>query len=208
MKKFIGIMTAAVFLVAASHKAEAQSFEKGNVLIGAGYGFGNFLKTGLKIFKPLPGYSFSSLGPIYGKVEYGVSDNIGLGINFAYVTHHAKWTFNNPTTGNPYTAHIDRIGYSANARLNYHFANGEKIDPYVGVGMGYRSAIWDIGDDDAQYDPEDLVTFMANNQSKASVGFETTVGVRYYPIPTLGIFGEVGMAKSFLQFGVNYRLAL
>jgi opacity protein-like surface antigen len=204
MKKPIAIAAALIFLAAGFNKAEAQSFEQGNILVSAGYGFGNFYKTFFKVFNDEQGYKTGSFGPIYVKGEYAMSDKVGLGANFAFIKNHAEYNFNNPTTGNPYKATLDRTAFSVNGRVNFHFANGDQIDPYFGVGAGFRSANWAIGDTDPDYTPSDLADF--NLGSNTGIGFETTFGIRYYPMPMLGIYTEIGMAKSFLQLGLTYRL--
>jgi hypothetical protein len=202
MKKPIALIAAALFLAAGFHKAEAQSFEQGNVLVSAGYGFGNFSNTLFKAYKTYGGFESSSFGPAYLKGEYAVSDGVGLGLNIAYITNKASYSFNDPTTGDPYTASIGRTAYSVLGRVNFHFANGDQIDPYFGLGAGYHSAQWKFEDNDPNYDND----FSQVKTSLIPIGFETTFGIRYYPMPMLGIYSEIGMAKSFLQLGVTYRI--
>ena len=38
------------------------------------------------------------------------------------------------------------------------------------------------------------------------LGLESTLGIRYFVTKNIGIYTEVGFAKSIIQFGLNYKL--
>ncbi|MEY4876104.1 MAG: hypothetical protein RL708_1253 [Bacteroidota bacterium] len=118
------------------------------------------------------------VGPIYGKFEYAITNSIGIGLNLAYATN------NNPT---------NKIStFSALGRFNFHaLPKSEIADLYMGLGMGYRY-------------------FKENNQytdlRDYPIGMDLTLGFRILIANNMGIFGEIGLAKSPFQIGLSVRL--
>lgn len=177
---------------------QAQSFEKGKVIITGGYGFGNLTKALFKTYQDEAGYKATSLGPIFGKVEYAVSDKIGIGVNVAHIGVNVSYqteTSDGEGGSRTVTEKFKWNNTSVLARLNLHFAKSEKLDAYWGAGLGYRFGSW-------KWESETT----DNSESFPFVnpfGFETTIGVRYYFIPNLGVYAEAGIAKAPIQFGVS-----
>ena len=107
----------------------------------------------------------------------------------------ATWN-NYDGSGNiPYSNEFSRSSFSALARINFHFGTTEKLDPYFGVGAGYRQATWEFKTND----PNNLEDVKAPGFSP--FGFETTIGLRYYFTPAFGLYTELGFAKSAIQAG-------
>jgi hypothetical protein len=195
MKKFTKCTLAValgIFLAAPS--MFAQSFEKGNVIITAGYGFGNLSKVLFKAYADNTGYKASSIGPAFGKVEFAVSDKVGIGLNFAHIGVDANYQINDNYQGN-----ISFKNTSVLGRINLHFANSEKLDAYWGAGLGYRFGRWKHTDNDPGTEVDGEIP------SIIPFGFETTVGVRYFFIPNLGVYAELGIAKAPIQFGLSAK---
>ncbi|MBI3501497.1 MAG: hypothetical protein HY063_06865 [Bacteroidetes bacterium] len=195
-------------LFAKKHGGQAKNaFGEGTIVISAGYGFGNFTQALFSFANSFGGYSYSSIGPIHGKFEYGLSDNIGVGLSMNYIGAKAKWndTYDvyNSTTGNydtyPCTNEWDFSSLSILARFNVHFATTEKLDPYWGIGAGYRSGSW------SQSSTCQGGTTRAY-PSYQPFGFETTFGLRYYFTDNIGLYSEIGWAKAVIQFGVAVKL--
>jgi predicted porin len=137
----------------------------------------------------------NSLGPIFGKFEYAVSDKIGIGLNVAHIGINASYNVSDGDGGN-YQYKINWNNTSLLGRINLHFAKSEKLDAYWGAGLGYRFGSWKFEDNNPD----------SSNESIPSVvpfGFETTIGVRYYFIPNLGVYAEAGIAKAPIQFGLS-----
>ncbi len=63
-----------------------------------------------------------------------------------------------------YNADLSCTTFSGIVRFNYHFMDHDKIDPYIGLGVGYRSVKWNYSDND----PLDI-----NNQNEANVALST-----------------------------------
>jgi hypothetical protein len=191
-----------------SNASEGRSFEQGNVIISAGLGVGNFRNTIFNFIKKtsgadVQGLDISTTLPYFIKAEYAVTDNFGLGINLAHINSRTgDFTFQatNPATGQPETAtaSIRLPNTSIMGRANLHFVNDEKLDVYIGLGLGVRFGGYKIKT--AVEDRFDN-TF-PNIPLIVPVGFEATLGARYFFIPNLGAYAELGGAKGILQFGI------
>jgi hypothetical protein len=195
MKKFTKFtFMVALFVVAASQSIFAQAFEKGNVIVSAGYGFGNLSKALFKTYSDNTGYKASGFGPAFGKVEFAVSDKIGIGLNVAHIGINAQYDIDNE-----YQGQIDWKNTSVLGRINIHFANSEKFDAYWGAGLGYKFGSWKFSDNDPDSNIDGSIPTII------PFGFETTVGVRYMFIKNLGAYAELGIAKAPVQFGLSAK---
>lgn len=200
MKKLVLSLFAGMFTLMPSI-TNAQAFEQGKSQISLGYGFLSttqaFIKTQVNSVDILgdPLYlnpDFLALGPIYAKFEYGVSENIGFGVNIAYADAGINYTNDLGES-----ASFKWWNTSINARVNRHFGSNNKFDPYIGLGMGYKFGKWTSeGDDNAEDDLNALIP----------LGFETTFGARYMFTPNIGLFSEVGIAKGIFQAGLNIKI--
>ena len=179
----------------------SQSFSMGNINISAGYGIGNFTQSYFKSYQNYDNYTFKSMGPLFFKFEHALSDKIGIGVNIAYasaqVSYVDKSRIVDPQKQEFYKETINWSTYSVLARFNFHFANGDKLDPYLGSGVGYRGATWKYEDNDPNYDNS------AQAKNLFPLGFELTIGTRYYFTPGIGAYCEVGIAKAIVQFGLT-----
>jgi len=177
----------------------AQVFKEGQHALSFGYGAGTLIGALNATFDTYADLSTSTLGPLYGKYEYGITENIGLGVNFAYGTNQWSYRYSSvDAVGNPttYTETTDRTHFSVLARINFHFGNEEKFDPYVGLGMGYRDATWSTNSQDPLGGSG--VVF----RGLVPLGLEMTIGARYFFSPNIGLYAEVGAAKSVVQGGL------
>lgn len=180
----------------------AQAFKEDGHAISVGHGAITFLGNLNRTFDNYLDLDYKGLGPLYLKYEYGVSDRIGLGINLAYATN--EWGYRYETTdgqGNTvfYRESTKRDTYSVLARLNFHFGNSERFDPYFGFGLGYRDANWRMtSSDPSGGSGVELKGLMP-------LGFEFTLGARYFFANNIGAYAEVGGAKSVIQGGLVTR---
>lgn len=173
------------------------SFKEGTLAVSLGYGAisGGFLKILLKEYEDESGYNFSSLGPIHFRGEYGLSDNLGLVLSINHNSWKASWTHTD--TSNAAILHHDQFKRSVTsilARINIHFGNTDRLDPYWGVGAGYRMVDYSFTSTDTGYD--------TSFKSPFNVGFETTLGFRYYIVEGFGLYAELGLAQSIIQGGL------
>ncbi len=175
---------------------ESKAFGEGKLALSLGYGAfsGGILKVLLKNYEDEAGYNFTSLGPIHFRGEYGLSDKVGLALSVNHNSWQANWTHMDSTLTNVYQDEFKRSVTSILARLNFHFSVSDKVDPYWGIGAGYRLVDYSFTSTDAGYDVSVSSPFV--------MGFETTLGIRYYIMEGFGLYGEIGLAQSFVQGGI------
>ncbi len=204
MKKFINtlLIPVAVLLLIGTTKVSAQEYGKGSMVFSAGYGFaapGNVAFKGLVSILAdsiqTGELSYMTLGPIYVKGEFAVSDKSGLGINVAYISNNATWT--DDVASYDYSA--KRTNVSIMARYNYYLQTKDKFELYGGLGAGVRLGGWKLVSDDPTF--VDIPSTVA-----IPLALEATLGFRAYPIENIAIYGEFGIAKSLAQFGIAYKL--
>jgi hypothetical protein len=187
----ISFLFAMILMAMVSQVSFGQAFEQGTKVVSVGYGFGNLNRALFKTYESMGGYKYSGMGPLFAKFEYGVSDKIGLGLNIAHINANVKYG-----TGSS-QSEIDWKNTSALLRMNIHFSNSDKLDAFWGAGLGYRFGSWKFKNEDSSIDE-----VMPNI---IPLGFETTIGVRYFFIENLGIYAEAGIAKAPIQFGLNAK---
>jgi opacity protein-like surface antigen len=98
-----------------------------------------------------------------------------------------------------YQGNINFKNTSVLGRINLHFANSEKFDAYWGAGLGYKFGRWKHTDNDPDTEVDGEIP------SIIPFGFETTVGVRYFFIPNVGVYAELDIAKAPIQFGLTAK---
>ena len=204
MKKLFTVLVAVSMILPAT-KTFAQYY-MGQVNISLGYGYPNLIGSVFEFYETNDGYNATSLGPMYLKGEYGITDRIGLGLSIAYAANKVTYTStytDYDSLGNPieedYEYEIKRTTLSVLGRVNFHFGDFEKFDPYFGVGMGYRNANWTFTSTQPGYENStELASFLP-------FGFDFTVGARYYFNDFIGVYAELGIAKSPVQAGVCCR---
>lgn len=185
-----------VVILALSNTALAQekAFDKGNFIVSLGYGAPNTTKSLYSSYKTTyDNFKSSGIGPLHAKVEYGIGTNFGIGLSVNYVNSGA--TFEDLTFGETYD--ISRSSLKVNFRGNYHFGKSEKVDPYLGVGIGWGSTTTNVVTNDQFFD--------FNRKNPFPLGFEGTFGLRYYVIPSVAVYSEIGLAKSIVQLGGCFR---
>ena len=196
MKKITTSLLTVLMLTVFSFSSKAQAFEEGSTYISAGYGFGTFTKSLFDSYSSgTTGYSYQGTGPVFVKVGFGLSEKVEFGLNVAYAGAKINWDVSSNNVGT-----INWSAWSANARMNLHFGDHDKLDPYWGVGMGYRSSTWKFSYTDPDYDEDETV------KSAIPLGFETTFGVRYLVTDNVGVYAELGVAKAMFQVGLTAKL--
>jgi opacity protein-like surface antigen len=189
-----------------ARQTETVAFEQGNLVISVGYGIGNFSSAVFNFVTDVAGienFKSRTSGPFFFKGEYAVAEAIGVGLVVANISNiSSDFTFkvNNPTTGQEetYTASLRRNNTSVMVRGNYHFVRTENWDVYAGLGLGGRFGGFKVTTNALDQFNQKIPDIPFINP----FGFEVTVGVRYFPIPNLGIYSEFGGAKGLLQFGL------
>jgi opacity protein-like surface antigen len=200
---FSASLVALLSLASMPSMLRAQSFVEGSHQLSVGHGAVTFLSNLNRSFDLYQDVGYSGLGPLYFKYEYAVTDKIGMGVNFAYAEN--EWSYRYSTTdenGNTtfYDETTKRDTYSILARMNFHFGNSERFDPYFGFGVGYRDANWRM----SSTGPDGGSGVVL--KSLMPFGMEFTLGGRYYFAKNIGLYAEVGAAKSVFQGGLVVKL--
>src|SRR5690349_17982632 len=117
MKKVVVILSFCALVLSSQNVFAQYKYDKGDVLINAGLGFGNFFAGGV---------------PVTASVEFAVTDAISIGPYLGFTSYRYngfgyKWNYN----------FIDFGG-----RGSYHFSkhinmNTDKLDLYGAVILGY-----------------------------------------------------------------------
>jgi hypothetical protein len=197
-----------------SNQTQAQikdtfpSFSNKGIYISAGYGaisFAYLSEPSLGI--PQQGYP-AEVGPFYLKFEKRMG-NFGIGINLAYL--YDKWTYN--LSGDSITTNNKKVlvnaietdtrsTYSVLLRINYHFIYTKKFDIYYGFGIGGR-----LGPINQTVN---FPGFYRSPEPKGNddfpIGFECSVGARYFISPCFALYAEAGLCKSLIQAGISYNV--
>jgi opacity protein-like surface antigen len=184
--------------------AEKPAFEMNKHYISAGIGAGNFYQTFFRLIlnsNEENSASFSSVGPLFFKYEYALTDKFGLGVHVASITNKANYTYDN--NNQTFNAELTCNAYSILARANYHFVNRKVIDPYVGLGLGYKGYKLSFTDNN-QDRSKGLNTIEKglNQLPNFPLGVELTFGFRVMPTNFIGFYMETGLAKGVIQGGL------
>ena len=181
-------------------KKERLSFGSDDMFFSGGFGFGNLIVATFEAsdLEDLT-ETRSTTGPLFFKFEQALSDNLGFGVNLALLSLKVDWT--NPL--NPNIHGTGRYtGWSALARINYHFKPGKFFDPYMGFGIGYRNdKLTETSNDRQNPRFNSDVTDIPIN-----LGMDLTFGFRMMFSENLGMYMETGMAKGVVQLGLSARL--
>jgi Outer membrane protein beta-barrel domain len=181
----------------------AQAFQEGNRIISAGYGIST---TGRAVLKSLEmdGADIDITGhnPIYGKFEYAITDKWGIGVNYFNSSIGFKQSYTTETvdgSGNLTTKeYTDEYAYKVQAfsvRFNRHWEVTDEFDVYFGFGGGPKFGKLTAESDNPDFEESEFST-------PFPFAMECTMGARYYFTPNIGIYTEIGMARSFMQGGL------
>lgn len=168
----------------------SRAYEKGQHVITVAHGVGNIWKSFLKSTINFPGvtYKVKSVGPLVGMYEYGLTKRINIGAAFIY----SKLTGAYSGYGDSFTDELTI--FSALLRANYHFLQSSRFDLYAGGGAGYvRSQYNNSGSS-------------SNRQAPGKLGYSGQIGCRYFVLPYLGLYTEIGYVNgSFGQLGASLQ---
>ena len=174
-----------------------NTIEKGNIVFSAGLGFPNISKVFFSIYSSYLGYSISGQGPIHAKIEYFLADNLGLGLAVNYVSTSGSWIISDGT--DEYHESMDFTSTAFNIRFNWHFYQDNGFDIYLGGGLGYKKSNY-------KFQTEHPLGKYNGNIDGSPLGFELTIGGRYFINDYIGVYTELGIAKSIFQGGIVLKL--
>lgn len=145
----------------------------------------------------------------YFKTEFVLkSPKFVLGLNYARSSPKFSSDyvgFRDPLTGiyyeDKFTRSLTMKSSSFIARLNYHFNPEKKADSYIAIGTGFRYVKY-IYSDTNKYGQLGDLKFSA---TAIPIALEAIYGIRYYFSDNVGIYTEIGIAKSIVQSGLVVR---
>tara|TARA_R110002072_G_C7977210_1_gene535668 strand:- start:2911 stop:3489 length:579 start_codon:yes stop_codon:yes gene_type:complete len=190
MRKLLTVL----FVASLSINANSQDFEKGGNYVSFGYGLDPFG------FPPTIGASYkrTSIGPILGFYERGITDilgigRIGVGGGLGYSIYNQKYTdFFGESV-------YRRTRLSIIAKAAYHFEfDVEKMDVYAGVGASVNI----YNDVDKYYSAFGIL--QESKSSSLGVREYVFVGIRYYFTSNFGVYAEAGYGLSALNGGIVF----
>lgn len=188
-------------------KPQAQSTVENPHYISIGAGAPNMAVSFFNIYDTKKNFQIEGKGPYHFKYEYKVANFLGLGLNINNASYKVTYTddFFDTSKGviMPNNITISNNNTAFNLRANLHFINIEKnefIDAYWGFGLGLKFGGLKVSSSYQGANP----SIKLPNISK--IGIESTLGVRFMPIKNIGIYAEVGLAKSIIQGGITFRL--
>ncbi len=133
--------------------------------------------------------SFTKIGIIHTKAEYAIYDWLGVGMvcNYVRFQGNARDIFE-------YKSALFYQSLALSLRLNLHYYTNNKLDLYLGGGLGYKYNQFDFVTQNPNYTPMD--NFLI------PISMECTAGLRYYLTNNIGLYVELGPAKSLIQSGL------
>ena len=181
-----------------------NAVQKGNLIIEPWYGFplwGKQIYT--SIADTLDNFVYNGLGPFGGAVEFMLSDDVGLGVDFIYLSHaYSGFDQGIDAQGNPitysYEFKMERI--RVHLRMNYHFSQSENLDAYFGVGIGSNNRIFTSESNDP---------YWSNSSTTGAlipVSGRICVGTRYYFDSNFGFVIEAGLGGPLLRAGLSINI--
>jgi hypothetical protein len=211
-------------LLIVSHSANSQGFQQGDIIINGNLGGPQItpfvLRTGLNAYYKLKAdkgkneqftFNISNSGVYNGKTEYGISENVGVGLAASYWDMTIRMANNyrdNDPVSNIQTNFIDNYTFKVSAlalglRGNYHFGEdikSKRIDPYMGITLGVTRYTYNIGFE-SNMQGKTLPVNVYKWRSGWGSYFSSTFGVRYYPVSFIGLNAEIGWDRGAFLFG-------
>ncbi len=182
----------------------AQAQTNNGTSFTLGYGVSQLLGT---VNQNLGGTGITSeslLGPYHFKIEKTLASHVSLGLSTSLMRNtftSAPKSLGSEIGGltSGASAEAKRWAYSAVGRLNFHLGNSSKFDPYFGGGIGYSSATW--SGSTTEFDGLNKIL------GTSRVAYELSAGAKYFLLPNLGVYAEVGAGgPSWLQGGFIFNI--
>jgi hypothetical protein len=204
VKRSITILMTCLGLLPTLHAQDA-AVQQGNVMLSGGPGFVSlegvaqtFITNVISLKSTYTDLTTTASIPILVKGEYMISDYIGLGLNVNYSTFKASFKVDKIYNGS-----VEMTRSSIILRTNGHLGklisdDNKSWDPFIGLGLGYQNILLNYTDNQTLTpDPSFTVPF--------PVTFEATAGIRYFMIPNVGAYLELGVSRAFVQVGITAK---
>jgi len=199
-------LVVAVLMLLSGNSLSAQSDVPYKHTLSLGAGFPNLPVLVFNVYDSKKNFNVDGKGPYHLKYENRISSFLSLGVNINNMSYHVSYTDDVLDTVKgvimPNNIDIKSNNTAVNVRGNLHFINPEKnkdLDIYLGIGLGLRFGKFNVSSQYAEFTP----SVKLPNLSK--IGFEGTIGARYFFTDNIGVYAEFGPAKSLIQGGLSVR---
>lgn len=192
-----------VFVALSANQLSAQVYEKGNFVVDAFYGGPNLFSSILRTAVTNGGYEngkVKSLGPLGITAEYLVAQKIGVGIEATYSSTEASYDYYDSYDEQRYHYEFSSTRLRILPRVNFHFSNSTKVDPYLTCGIGYANFKYKYTSNDPN-DGDNTLSFSNPGGVATRVGF----GVRYFFTDHFGAMAEAGVGGPLVRFGLSAK---
>ncbi|MBS1593575.1 MAG: hypothetical protein JST90_04585 [Bacteroidetes bacterium] len=207
MKKLFTILTFAALTLTTSHLG-AQAFDKSTKQISIGLGPASMWHFGGFGYGYGYGYGYTGYSPITGQLciqgEFAVHKYVGVGFNVGIGGRAASPA---GRLGYGYGWGYPEFNIPLGAIANFHFyqliadktgkgskMHSDKLDIYAGLNLGTGVAIYPKGN------------YFADTRAAALFWAGPQVGINYWFKPNIGVQGEVGYGKTFINAGIAFKL--
>lgn len=201
-KQFIIVLLSAI-LTANLFKAQDLCFDKGTVVVTAGFGFPDLYRGTLRTY--YNGYTsekITGFGPVLLKGDYGIvkfkwGHTVGAGMVLGFNTSKATfsykdWSNSGSGVGGYYVDYTQVDKYTTitiGARGTYHFFTKEKFDCYASIGLGFNINTHS----QTTTDPQGVKYKVNQRPGLYQAG---TIGIRYFFTNNFGVYSELGWDNS------------
>lgn len=134
---------------------------------------------------------------IGGKIEYFVTDYVGIGLDFTYANFSISYSDYNNGNSFIHTYSITKMRFLG--RMNFHFATTPFFDPYATLGFGYNRVIYYDSNPSNSYNNNLTLNFIP-------ISFRAGVGCRYFFSNNMGIHAEMGLGGPVGLIGVVMKI--
>ncbi len=184
---------------AMAHADSANNvFHKGSIIGTISVGFIDYYRNNITMPAGFQKNNTSGFAPIYGRLEYGLSNTISLGALMSYDIFYDNFYQHFPVNGKIFERHnTDRVlVFSSGLSGYYHLGrilHSKKLDPFIGIGLTLNTihhTAWPEGDSTAT---------TANYTVSPSI----KIGARYYITRKGSIFVDAGYDRQSV-FSIGY----
>ena len=201
IKKIVGLIALCMLPILSI----GQINNEGTFIFDPYYGFPNFGKVFVNdIDNASSDVSTIGIGPMGIRAEYMLADKFGVGIDFIYNSINGTYQIDSLNfDGSIFQSYDTKLAmqrYRVQVRMNYHFVTNDRLDAYVGFGVGTNTRRFVYSTDKPNAEE------YSSSGSLIPVSARIALGMRYYFHNNIGINSELGIGGPMLSVGVSVRL--
>ena len=182
--------------------SQAQSVEKGDIIIDGFYGTPNLVTSvlkGLLIDGTISNtVTIKSMGPFGGRAEILLTDNVGLGVDVIYASSSVSWESVSDFDSLTYNYKVSNPRLRIVPRVSYHFSQNPNFDVYGVFGIGYK-------DSKLEFESLDVNWIPSIDFPLSPVAFRLGFGARYFITPNFALNAEAGLGSALFTGGISVK---